>query len=252
MGDFIEERDPGAAMDHQAMGAHLARMVDEGKGNVPSNPSPLVCKPKELESWRVFKIMSEFVSGFELLQRYGTAASFFGSERATPDNPAYVAARELAGRLAKQGFAIITGGAQGIMEAANQGAYEAGGASVGLNIRLETAQPGNKYTTDSYTFDHFFVRKVMLTFASEVYVYFPGGFGTMDEFFEIVTLVQTRKIKPIPIILFGKEYWTPMLELFKKEFAEKYRTISESDMELYRLVDSVEEAVAYIVKNVKC
>jgi uncharacterized protein (TIGR00730 family) len=250
MADEINTNDHQAK--HHAMAAHLSRIVEEGKGSVPEEHTPLVCKPRELEPWRVFKIMSEFVEGFELLKKYSLAASFFGSERATLESTYYVSAAELAGKLATRGFAIITGGAQGIMQAANKGAYEAGGASVGLNIRLDSNQPTNAYTTDSLTFDHFFVRKVMLTFASEVYVYFPGGFGTLDEFFEIVTLVQTKKIKPIPVVLYGKDYWTPLLADFKERLLLTYKTVSPQDLELFTLVDTVEEAFDYIVKNVKC
>ncbi len=243
---------PVAKEQHEAMGVKLTGMLAEGKETMPETVSPLVCKPRELEPWRVFKIMSEFVSGFELIQKYATAASFFGSERAQPDNPAYQAATELASRLARYGFAIITGGAQGIMEAANKGAHEAGGASVGLNIRLQSNQPTNTFTTESMFFDHFFVRKVMLTFASSVYIYFPGGFGTLDEFFEILTLVQTGKIKRIPIVLYGKEFWTPLLTLFKDELAGKYKTISPEEMDLFHVVDTVDEAYEYITKNVVC
>ena len=238
--------------DHHLMGAQLSRMVEEGKGQVPAEPAPLVCKPRELEPWRVFKIMSEFVQGFELLQKYALAATVFGSTRTLPDNPWYIAATELAGRLAKRGFAVITGGSAGIMEAANKGAFEAGGASVGLNINLDEKQSMNRYVTEEITFHHFFVRKVMLTFASEVYIYFPGGFGTLDEFYEILTLVQTKKIKRIPIVLFGKEYWQPMLDEFRERLYKEYQAISEDDMELYVVVDTVDEAYDYITKNVKC
>lgn len=236
----------------EKMSAHLALMAPGGALEVPENAEPLVCKPRELEPWRVFKIMSEFVEGFELIQKYGTAASFFGSTRAALAPEVYQAATELAGKLAKQGFAIITGGSAGIMEAANKGAYEAGGASIGLNIKLDTAQPMNRYVTEQLFFDHFFVRKVMLTFSSEVYVYFPGGFGTLDEFFEILTLVQTKKIKQVPLVLYGREYWMPILELFKERLCDTYHTIDEGDMALYHVVDSVEEAYDYITRNVKC
>lgn len=234
------------------MGAHLSRMLEEGKDTVPTHPEPLVCKPREIEPWRVFKIMSEFVEGFELLQKYSTAASIFGSTRTSLEPRYYQAATELAGKLAKYGFAIITGGSAGIMEAANKGAYEAGGASIGLNIRLESNQPTNRYVTEQLTFDHFFVRKVMLTFASEAYIYFPGGFGTLDEFFEILTLVQTKKIRKIPLVLFGREYWDPMIAGFKDEFLTRYQTISAEDLELFHVVDDVDEAYEYIVKNAQC
>ncbi len=242
---------PGVANSHE-MSLLLTRAIEEGKTEVPVEHSPLVCKPNRLESWRLFKIMAEFTEGFELLGKYGLAASFFGTARQSFESHFYTEATELAGRLAKAGFAIITGGAAGIMEAANKGAYEAGGASVGLNIRLDENQGTNQYLTDEITFDHFFVRKVMLTFASEVYIYFPGGFGTLDEFFEITTLIQTHKIKRVPIVLYGKEYWTPLIEFFKTKLLGEHQAIDPSDMELFVLVDSVDEAFDYITKNVKC
>lgn len=219
---------------------------------VPEVVEPMVCKPVEIEPWRVFKIMSEFADGFETLQKYGLAATFFGSARCSMGDHIYDAAEELAGKLALRGFTIITGGSHGIMEAANKGAYEAGGQSVGMNIELPNEQTANPYLTDYVDFDHFFSRKVMLAFAAEVYVYFPGGFGTMDELFEILTLVQTKKIKQIPIVLYGKDYWQPILDLFKDHFVEKYKTISPEDMDLYYLVDDVDEAYEYIVENAKC
>ena len=137
------------------------------------------------------------------------------------------------------------------MEAANKGAYEVGGASVGLNIRLADNQQTNKFVTDTMTFDHFFVRKVMLTFASEVYIYFPGGYGTLDEFTEILTLVQTKNIKRIPIVLYGAEFWNPIVTLFKDHLAAKYHSIDEADLDLFHVSDSVDEAYDYIIKNVK-
>ena len=236
---------------HQAMGQVLTGVIEEGKHRVPETPEPLVSKPNQLESWRVFKIMSEFVEGFDLLRKYSMAASFFGSARATLDHPIYQQATDLAAKLAKAGFAVITGGSAGIMEAANRGAYEAGGASVGLNIRLDDNQQTNKFVTDSMTFDHFFVRKVMLTFASEVYIYFPGGYGTLDEFTEILTLVQTHKIKRIPIVLYGAAFWNPIVELFKNHLFRDNHSIDESDLDLFKVVDSVDEAYDYIIKNVQ-
>ncbi|MHB8660674.1 MAG: LOG family protein [Minisyncoccota bacterium] len=232
----------------------LTRVVHEGGRTMPDpNDRPLlVCKPKKIESWRVFKIMSEFVEGFDLIRRYGLAASFFGSARASFDDEVYKHATELASRLAKKGFAIITGGSAGVMQAANKGAFDAGGVSVGLNINLPNAQSYNQYLTDKFGFDHFFVRKVMLTYASEVYVYFPGGFGTLDEFFEIVTLVQTKKIRSVPIVLFGKKYWGPLLAFIEKTLYQEHKAIDKGDLKLYTLVDSVDEAYDYIVANVTC
>ncbi|MEK7121939.1 MAG: TIGR00730 family Rossman fold protein, partial [Patescibacteria group bacterium] len=210
------------------------------------------CKPKKIESWRIFKIMSEFIEGFDIIRRYGLAATFFGSTRTSIEDEMCIRAEELSKRLAKKGFAIITGGSSGVMQAANKGAFEAGGVSVGLNINLPDLQTYNPYLTEKSSFDHFFVRKVMLTYASEVYVYFPGGFGTLDEFFEIVTLVQTKKIKKIPIVLFGKEYWEPLLAFIENKLYREYGAIDEGDMKLYTLVDSVDEAYDYIIANVSC
>jgi uncharacterized protein (TIGR00730 family) len=212
----------------------------------------LVCKPTLVEPWRVFRIMAEFVDGFDLLKKYGLAATIFGSTRANPDSPLYGEAEELAARLSKSGFTIITGGATGIMEAANKGAYRSGGASVGLNIQLPHEQHYNNYLTDQHNFHHFYVRKVMLSFASEVYIYFPGGFGTLDEFFEIITLIQTKKIKRIPVILVGREYWTPLLAFIEKMIYTRYVYIDEADMQLYHLVDSVEDAHALAVQLAHC
>lgn len=204
-----------------------------------------------VESWRVFRIMAEFVQGFELLRNHGLAATFWGSARTKPDDPYYKAAEELAARLAKKGFSIISGGGPGIMEASNVGAFKVGGNSVGLNIQLPFEQKLNPYTTESLNFDFFFSRKVMLTFASEAYVYFPGGFGTLDEFFEIVTLIQTKKIEPIPVILYGKDYWDPLVRFFKEDLVEKHKTISPEDLEIFYIVDTVDEAFDYIMKETK-
>ncbi|MFI5260338.1 MAG: TIGR00730 family Rossman fold protein [Candidatus Paceibacteria bacterium] len=233
----------------------LAGIVHEGQRTLPASSEDrplLVCKPNKIESWRIFKIMAEFVEGFDIIRRYSIAATFFGSARTTREDDFYKEAGDLATRLSKKGFAIITGGSSGIMQAANEGAFNAGGASVGLNISLPSAQSYNEYLTDKFVFDHFFVRKVMLTFASEVYIYFPGGFGTLDEFFEIVTLVQTKKIRKVPIVLFGKAYWEPLLSLIEKTLYEEFKNIDKSDMTLYVVVDTVDEAFEYIIANVSC
>lgn len=197
-------------------------------------------------SWRIFRIMAEFVSGFELLRKYRLAATIFGSARALPDDHWYQESRRLGYLLAKDGFAIITGGGAGIMGAANKGAYEAGGDSIGLNIRLPHEQHLNAYVTDSETFRFFFPRKVMLSFASEVYIYFPGGFGTLDEFFEILTLVQTEKIARIPIILVCRSYWEPLAAWMRKALGDAHATIAPSDLDLFHIVDSADEAHALI------
>lgn len=217
-----------------------------------------VCDPdkvdhtQEIDTARIDVMARELYEGFETLRKYKLAATFFGSARCSVGDEIYTAATELAGKLAKSRFTIITGGAGGIMQAANQGAYEAGGQSVGLNIRLPEEQGENGFLTESKTFNYFFTRKVMLTFASEVYVYFPGGFGTMDEFFEILTLIQTGKIKRIPIILYDREYWQPLLHHIEHHIYEKYQAIDKEDMSLYTLVDSVDEAHEKILDLVKC
>jgi uncharacterized protein (TIGR00730 family) len=203
-----------------------------------------------VQSWRTFRIMAEFVSGFDILRKYSTAATFFGSARLTPQDPYYKAAEELAAKLARQGFAVITGGGPGIMEAANVGAFKVGGKSIGLNIQLPMEQKLNPYVTESESFHFFFSRKVMLAFASEVYVYFPGGFGTLDELFEIVTLIQTKKISRLPIVLFGRDFWAPFLQYAEKTLAGKYRTIDLDDLNILHVVDTVEEAYEYILANV--
>lgn len=199
-----------------------------------------------VQSWRIFRIMAEFVAGFELLRKYGLAATFFGSARTRPGDPIYEAVEALAGKLAKSGFAVITGGGPGAMGAANEGAFKVGGKSVGLNIELPMEQTLNPHTTESERFHFFFTRKVMLSFASEVYIYFPGGFGTLDELFELVTLVQTRKISTIPIVLYGKEFWTPLLTWIEQTLYAQ-GMISKEDMEIYHVVDSVDEAYDYIM-----
>lgn len=236
----------------QEAAERLAKVVHEGQHTIPLERPPLVCKPRKIESWRVFKIMSEFIEGFDVIRRHGLAVTFFGSARTSLEGNMYKQAEELAARLAKKGFAVITGGSTGIMQSANKGAFEAGGVSVGLNINLPDTQTYNPYLTEKFGFDHFFVRKVMLTYASEVYVYFPGGFGTLDEFFEILTLVQTKKIRKIPIILFDRQYWAPLLAFFEKTLYREHAAIDESDMALYAVVDSVDEAYEYIIGHVSC
>jgi len=204
-----------------------------------------------VQSWRVFRIMAEFVQGFELLRDHELAVTFWGSARTQPNDPYYKAAEELAAKLAKKDFSVISGGGPGIMEASNVGAFKVGGKSVGLNIELPFEQKLNPYTTQSLNFDFFFSRKVMLAFAAEAYVYFPGGFGTLDELFEILTLIQTKKIERIPIVLYGKDFWEPLLRFFEKDLLKKHKTISAEDLELFVLVDSVDEAYKYIIKEVK-
>ncbi len=208
----------------------------------------------EIESWRIFKIMAEFVSGFEFINKYSAAVSIFGSARCTLKDEPYREAESLGAKLANMGFAVVTGGGPGIMEAANKGAADAGGKSAGLNIKLGNGGPTevrNRYVAEAMTFDYFFVRKVMLSFVSQVYVYFPGGFGTLDEFFELITLIQTKKLKQIPIILVGKEYWSPLLDWIENTLYKENKAISKKDLKLYYLVDTADQAVMLIKKIIK-
>lgn len=201
-----------------------------------------------VEPWKIFRIMAEFVSGFEFLKRYNKAVTFFGSARKGFESSVYQDSYKLAFKLSKSGYAVITGGGPGIMEAANHGAYDAKGKSVGLNIKLHTEQRINKYVTESEAFDFFFTRKTMLSFASHVYVFFPGGFGTLDELMELVTLIQTQKVPRVPIILVNKAYWTPFLTWVKDCIWKQNKAIDEDDMKIYTLVDDAEEALVLIKK----
>jgi uncharacterized protein (TIGR00730 family) len=201
-------------------------------------------------NWRIFRIMAEFVEGFEFLSQLHKEVTFFGSARAMPDNRYYKIARELGGRLGKEGYTIITGGGPGIMEAGNRGAFEAGGNSVGLDIQLPTEQRRNKYVQQSKGFHYFFTRKVMLSASAQAYVFFPGGFGTLDELFEVVTLIQTGKMSDhVPVILVGKEYWAEMLGWIRKTMGEKYHFVESTEIDILRVVDSVDEAYDIINKT---
>ncbi|MFN3870418.1 MAG: TIGR00730 family Rossman fold protein [Aquificaceae bacterium] len=207
-------------------------------------------KLRQGDTWRVLKIMSEFVQGFDALASVGPAITFFGSSRLKEDDPYYKKAYITAFMLGKLGFHIITGGGPGIMEAANRGGKDAGTLSVGLNIQIPTEQIPNKYQTLSLSFDYFFIRKVMLLRYSTAYIIFPGGFGTMDELFEALTLIQTEKSPPFPIILFGYDYWKKLLD-FMKETMINYGTISKEDLSLILLCDSPEEAVEIILEEMQ-
>ncbi|NOY69985.1 MAG: TIGR00730 family Rossman fold protein [Deltaproteobacteria bacterium] len=197
------------------------------------------------ESWRLFKIIGEFVEGVETLYGLGPAVSIFGSARMTPDTPYYQAAKELAGLLAKSDIAVITGGGGGIMEAANKGAAEAGGKSVGLNITLPMEQKPNPYANISLQFNYFFIRKVMFIKYAYAYIIMPGGFGTMDELFEAVTLIQTHRIKPLPVILFGVSYWTGLVDWIKATLLEN-GNISPEDMNILTVTDDPKEVLSIV------
>lgn len=195
---------------------------------------------------RLIGVGEEFAHAFDILEEYEKTVTIFGSARLPEDNPAYQDARELAAGLAAKGFAVVTGGGYGIMEAANRGAYENGGDSVGFNINLPTEQKLNDYTTKNYEFEHFFGRKVAMSLQTSAYIYFPGGFGTMDELFEILTLMQTGKVPRVPVILYGKEFWQPLFEAITKTLDKKYHTIDPADSKLFKIIDKVDEAIAIV------
>ncbi len=200
------------------------------------------------ETWRVFRIMSEFVEGFEVMSRVPPAVSIFGSARTRPGDPYYAAAESLAGKLVSRGFAVITGGGPGIMEAANKGAAGAGGVSVGLNIYLPHEQEANPYQNVSLDFRYFFCRKVMFVKYAVSLVCFPGGFGTLDEFFDSITLIQTGKTTRFPIVLVGSSFWTPFAEWIRTHQLEAHGYISPEDMDLFEITDDLDYAAETIEK----
>lgn len=200
------------------------------------------------DSWRVFRILSELVSGFDSLATITRGVSVFGSARTREDDPPYKAAQETGYLLGTAGFEIITGGGPGIMEAANRGAFDAGARSVGCNIELPFEQAANPYQNKSLSFKYFFVRKTMFIKYSNAYVIFPGGFGTMDELFEALTLIQTRKIRNFPVVLFGSQYWRGLLTWLTSTMLNE-KMISPEDLSLIHLTDSPRDAVDFIIKT---
>jgi uncharacterized protein (TIGR00730 family) len=199
------------------------------------------------DPWRIFRIMAEFVDSFEALSQLGPGVTIFGSARMSPRDPHYQATVELAKGLAKHNLAIITGGGPGVMEAANKGAAQAKGKSVGLNIELPHEQRGNRYANVPINFHYFFSRKVCFVKYSIGFVFLPGGFGTLDEFFEVATLVQTQRIPEFPMILFGKEFWTGLLAWMESRMLGKSKFISPGDMDLFRVTDDPQEVIDVIV-----
>jgi len=205
--------------------------------------------PDNRDVWRIFRIMAEFVEGFESLSPIGPAVTIFGSARSHTDDPYYLAAEETARLLVKKKFAVITGGGPGTMEGANKGAFEAGGSSVGLNITLPHEQMANRFATLSLDFHYFYARKVMfLKYASAV-ICFPGGFGTLDEFFETITLIQTLKAVPVPVVLYGTHHWTGLIEWMRAQLAGRY--IDANDLDIFRIVDTPRDAVAMVLEGRK-
>jgi len=201
------------------------------------------------ESWRLFKILGEFVDGVEALHDVGPAVSIFGSARVAPEDPLYRTTEAIAGGFVKAGFAVMTGGGPGIMEAGNKGAAEAGGKSVGLNIHLPFEQKPNPYADIQLAFKYFFVRKVMLVKYASAYIIMPGGFGTLDEMFEAITLIQTRRIKPFPVVLVGSDFWGGLIDWVKTRLVAQGR-ISPADLDILKVLDTPEDVVKYVTEKV--
>ena len=200
------------------------------------------------ESWRLFRIMGEFVEGFDILPKYMPAVTVFGSSRVSEEHPYYELARNLGKALGERGYTIFTGGGPGLMEAANRGGQEAGARSIGLNIHLPEEQSPNPFVTESFGFRYFFVRKVMLVKYSSAFFLVPGGFGTLDELFETLTLVQTHKVRPMPIVLMGEDYWAGLIDWIRKYVAGE-GLISESDLDLITVTDDLDKAIELVESN---
>ena len=216
---------------------------------VPSGEKFTLKSLDNIAEKRTQTVDREFKKGYEMVMKYPRSVSILGSAILLPDNEFYKKAEHLAFRIARElKYAVVTGGGPGIMEAANKGAYEAGGHSVGYAIKLPNEQYKNRYLTDSISFEYFFTRKTMIFCSAEAYIYFPGGFGTMDELFEILTLIKTGKMPPAPVILVGKDFWTPLLNFIENELYEDYRVIPKNYMEIYKIVDS-EDEILNIIKT---
>jgi uncharacterized protein (TIGR00730 family) len=218
-------------------------MENKTNSQKPAHRQDVVEELQEEMNQRLLRFNKDFMEGFTKIANYSNTVTVFGSARFKEDNYYYQKARELGGLLASSGHPVITGGSHGIMEAANRGAFENGGQSIGFNIELPFEQTGNPYTTDSMTFKYFFARKVMLAYSSELFVVFPGGFGTLDELFEIITLIQTKKVAQIPVVLFGKDFWQPLDSYFQYYFEQEEATISPGDRDLYYITDDLSEIV---------
>lgn len=201
-------------------------------------------------SWRIFRIMAEFIDGFTFLSQFNKTVTFFGSARFDEKHNHYQEAYKLAKKLGAQGYTVITGGGPGVMEAANRGAKEGGGQSVGINIMLPNEQRINQYIDKSIALNHFFIRKVILAFSAEAFIFFPGGFGTLDEMFELSTLIQTNKIeRQVPIILVGKNYWQPLVEWVRAQLLDEFKTISAEDLNIWQIAEDVEQAYKLVEAN---
>lgn len=218
------------------------------ENGVPKAPQRHWAKLGGENSWTMFKVVAEFVDGFERLNKIGPCISIFGSARTKPEEKYYKTAVQLAYRLSQEGFGVITGGGPGIMEAGNRGATMNDGISVGLNIELPHEQGNNPYISPDkvLNFNYFFVRKVMFVKYAQAFVAFPGGFGTMDELFEVLTLIQTGKIEPVPVILYGSDFWNGMKDWIQNIMSDEFKTISPKDMNLIPVTDDIEEVINVI------
>lgn len=224
-------------------------MKQRQKQNQVTNIDQEAFNFKEDFNWRIFRIMAEFVDGFQFLADLKNEVTVFGSARFNEQNKYYREAHKLAVMLGKSGYTIITGGGGGIMEAGNRGAYETGAQSVGLNIQLPTEQRVNQFVKKGMGFHYFFTRKTMLSASAQAYVFFPGGFGTLDEFFETITLIQTRKMEKVPVVLVGKEFWSKLVEWIDDIVCKENQAIDPEDKNIYVLVDSAKEAFDMIKKS---
>ncbi len=223
-----------------------------------SNQVPLYSDPelppvkedfRKTFEWRIFKIMAEFIEGFHFLADIKKTVTVFGSTVLPETNKHYQEARKFGALMAKKGYSMVTGGGPGIMEAANRGCFESGKDSIGMNIELSGGQRMNEYVSKPIGFNYFFTRKVMLSFSSEAYIFFPGGFGTLDEFFEMVTLVQTKKLgREVPIIVVGLDYWGPLLKWIKDDVYGKYGAIKKTDFDIINVAANAEEAAKMVIK----
>lgn len=212
-------------------------------------PNPTAIEQMNFDTWRLFRILAEFVDGFEALHHIGPAVSVFGSARTQQNSPYYETARLLGARLVQRGFAVITGGGPGIMEAANRGAFEAGGKSVGLNISLPQEQVSNRYQNVSVNFHYFFARKVMFVKYACALVCLPGGFGTLDEFFESITLIQTQKAPAMRIVLFGRSFWSGLDGWLRSVVVQEHQNISADDLNLFHITDDIDETVELVAQH---
>jgi uncharacterized protein (TIGR00730 family) len=222
------------------------------KSKIPIHPMEHQMSLKKMSdiTWRIFRIMSEFVEGFQFLSQFNKEVTIFGSARLPENNKWCKEAENLGKLLAKNGYTVITGGGPGIMQAANKGAHSVNPRfSIGVNIQLPMEQRTNPYVTKSKGFYYFFTRKVMLAASAQAYIFFPGGFGTADEFFEMITLVQTKKMQKLPIVLVGKDFWKPLTDWMETTLIKKYQTINPNDPKLFHVVNKAEDAMKYIKKS---